>query len=309
MSNDRSEIYRGRFAPSPTGPLHLGSLVAAVASYLDARRQGGQWLLRMEDLDTPRVQPGAADAILRTLERFALPWDGPVLYQSQRSEAYRAAIETLRAAGHCFECACTRREIADSALPGEDGPIYPGTCRAGLASGRQGRALRVRVDATPIVFEDRLQGRQLHKLAETVGDFVILRADGIVAYQLAVVVDDAAQGITDVVRGSDLLASTPRQIHLQQLLGVPTPRYLHLPVAVNAAGEKLSKQTYAAPVDALPPQRAANAALAFLGQPVPADLQGLPLAELWAYASAHWAPAQLPRSRTQTSTFAEPAPD
>lgn len=291
----RNAGYCGRFAPSPTGPLHFGSLIAAVASYLDARSHGGRWRVRMEDLDKPREQPGAADAILRTLERFALYWDGAVLYQSTRTDAYRDALDRLRVGGHTFPCACTRRELADSALPGREGPIYAGTCRRGLAEGQQARAVRVRVDDLPIVFADRLHGRQAHNLARTVGDYVVLRADGIVAYQLAVVIDDAAQGVTDVVRGSDLLSSTARQIHLQRLLTLPTPEYLHVPVAVNAAGEKLSKQTFATAVDARPPQYAACAVLRFLGQPLPADADHLPLAELWTHAIAQWDPRRVPR--------------
>lgn len=292
-------MYIGRFAPSPTGPLHFGSLVAAVASYLDARHHGGRWLVRMEDLDTPRVLPGAAGVILRTLENFALYWDGPVLYQSRRVAAYHEALERLRLAGHSFPCSCTRREILDSALPGAEGPIYPGTCRAGLAAGQRARAVRVRVDTQAIEYTDRLQERQSQHLPSAVGDFIVLRADGIVAYQLAVVVDDAAQGITHVVRGSDLLMSTPRQIYLQQLLGVPTPSYLHLPVAVNAVGEKLSKQTFAPAVEDPPLQDAACAALTFLGQHLPPHAQHLPLAELWHYASAQWDPRRLPRGPTR----------
>lgn len=303
------ETYCGRFAPSPTGPLHFGSLVAAVASWLDARCRGGRWLVRMEDLDKPREQPGAADAILRTLERFGLYWDGPVLYQSTRMEAYREAIERLRADGHSFPCACTRRELADSALPGVDGPVYPGTCRGGLAPGQQARAVRIRVEDRPIVFDDRLQRRCTQNLAREVGDYVILRADGIVAYQLAVVVDDAAQDITHVVRGSDLLLSTARQIHLQRLLGLPTPDYLHLPVAVNAAGEKLSKQTFAPAIDRLSPQYAIWDALTFLGQNPPPDAQHLPLTELWQHASAHWDPQRLPPLQTRPATYAGTLPD
>ncbi|MFP5507080.1 MAG: tRNA glutamyl-Q(34) synthetase GluQRS [Gammaproteobacteria bacterium] len=297
MSTDETETYIGRFAPSPTGPLHFGSLVAAVASHLDARSRGGEWLVRMEDLDKPREQPGAADEILRTLERFALYWDGPVLYQSRRLRIYRDACATLRAAGACFDCACTRREIADSALPGQEGPIYPGTCRSGLAPGRFPRALRLRVGDEPIAFVDRLQGPQRANLAETVGDFVILRADGIVAYQLAVVVDDAEQGVTDVVRGSDLLASTPRQIHLQRLLGLSTPRYLHLPVAVDAAGEKLSKQTHAPAVDARQARTLACAVLRFLGQRVPDTAPDMTLDELWRGAAQSWDPQRIPREQ------------
>ncbi len=294
-------MYIGRFAPSPTGPLHFGSLVAAAASFLDARHHGGRWLLRMEDLDKPREVPGAADGILRTLEKLALHWDGPVLYQSRRLETYREVIEGLRRTDACFPCACTRREIADSALPGLEGPVYPGTCREGLAPGQRERALRVRVDDRPITFEDRLQRHCEQNLAREIGDFVVLRADGIVAYQLAVVVDDAAQGITHVVRGSDLLVSTPRQIHLQRLLGLPTPAYLHLPLAVNATGEKLSKQTFAAPVDSSPVHAAACAVLTFLGQNLPPDAQRLPLAELWDYAAMHWDPQRIPRTIAQRS--------
>ncbi|MBI5462062.1 MAG: tRNA glutamyl-Q(34) synthetase GluQRS [Gammaproteobacteria bacterium] len=300
-------MYVGRFAPSPTGPLHFGSLTTAIASFLDARSQGGRWRVRMEDVDKPREQPGAADAILRALDAFALHWDGPVLYQSQRLELYHDAVEHLRVAGRTFACTCTRREIADSAAPpflaGQEGPIYPGTCRPGIRNGIRNdlptRALRVHVDAEPIGFEDRLQGYFEQNLARDVGDFVIVRADGFIAYQLAVVADDAAQGITHVVRGSDLLFSTPRQILLQRLLGYATPRYLHLPIAVDDSGEKLSKQTFAAPIDGLQPQRAVCAALMFLGQDLPPDAEYLSLTALWDYAGAHWNPERIPRTTAQ----------
>jgi glutamyl-Q tRNA(Asp) synthetase len=257
-------VYIGRFAPSPTGPLHFGSLVAAIASWLDARAQEGRWLLRLEDLDKLRELPGATDDILRTLERLGLYWDGEPVFQSRRGERYAGALERLQP--HCYPCACSRREIADSSLglASDGAQIYPGTCREGIAAGKAPRALRVRVPAAPVAFDDRVQGHQRQALAVDVGDFVLRRADGVVSYQLAVVVDDAAQGVTDVVRGADLLDSTARQIHLQRLLGYPTPRYLHLPVAVNAAGEKLSKQTGAAPV--ADPKRAIADALRFLGQ-------------------------------------------
>jgi len=256
-------MYTGRFAPSPTGPLHLGSLIAALASWLDARAVRGRWLVRIEDLDRPRCVPGAADAMLRSLERLGLTWDGEVLYQSRRLEHYREALERLK--GHTYWCACSRREIADSSLGlATDGaPIYPGTCRAG-AHGKQ-RALRVMTSMQEICFDDRVQGRRCQVLERDIGDFVVYRADGLFAYQLAVVVDDAQQEITDVVRGADLLDSTARQIHLQRLLGVPTPRYLHVPVALNAAGEKLSKQTGAHAV--APTMETLRAALRFLGQP------------------------------------------
>ncbi len=290
--------YRGRFAPSPTGPLHFGSLVAAVGSYLEAKTQGGLWFLRMEDLDTPRAQAGATDAILRTLEACGLGWDGEIMYQSRRGVAYRAALARLEAQGLVYACGCSRREIADSGLGPDGALIYPGTCRNGLAPGKTPRAVRVRVTDLLIEFEDALQGQTRQDLAAAVGDFVLLRADGLYAYQLAVVVDDAEQGITDVVRGADLLASTPRQIYLQRLLGLPTPRYLHLPVAVNAAGEKLSKQTRAAPVNARDPVPALAQVMEFLGQAPPAQLGRAPLAEFWRWALAHWDARRIPRRRS-----------
>jgi glutamyl-Q tRNA(Asp) synthetase len=280
--------YVGRFAPSPTGALHFGSLVAALASWLDARREGGRWLLRMEDLDAPRVVPGAADLILRQLEAFGLEWDGPVLYQSARLDRYRAALQRLRA--YTYPCACTRRELEDSALAIDGSRIYPGTCRGGLAPGKTGRALRVRTQEGPIRFADRIQGEISQSLEREVGDFVVRRADGLFAYQLAVVVDDADQGVTDVVRGADLLDSTPRQIFLQQLLGYATPRYLHVPVATNAQGEKLSKQTHApdAGVDDV------QAALLFLGMKLPA---GLGSRELLDWATRNWQPERIRHTR------------
>jgi glutamyl-Q tRNA(Asp) synthetase len=290
--------YRGRFAPSPTGPLHFGSLVAALGSYLDARAQGGEWLVRMEDLDPPREVPGAAADILRTLEALGLGWDGTVVRQSERGEAYATALARLERGGATYPCACTRKEVGDAALAGSDGSrVYPGTCRHGLPASRAARATRVRVGDAEVEFHDALQGRMGQRLALDVGDFVLRRADGLIAYQLAVVVDDAAQGITDVVRGADLLDSTPRQILLQRLLGVPTPRYLHLPVATDAAGEKLSKQTLAAPLELARPGAALVAALRFLGQrPDPRHVDAAP-AELLASAAASWDRASIPRVR------------
>ena len=281
-------IYRGRFAPSPTGPLHFGSLVAAVGSYLDAKHHNGIWLVRIEDLDTPRTVKGAADDILRTLEAYGLNWDESVVYQSRRTAAYQSAFEQLRAGSLLYPCACSRKEIADSALHHGEELIYPGTCRHGLPQGKTARAWRVRVNDARIDFSDGLQGNIVQNLASEIGDFVVLRADGLFAYQLAVVVDDAAQGITHVVRGADLLTSTTRQIYLQRLLGFATPAYTHLPIAVNTQGEKLSKQTLAAPVDAHNPVAALLRALAFLRQEIPVNLEDYDLDAVLNWAIAHW---------------------
>jgi len=299
--------YRGRFAPSPTGPLHFGSLVAAVGSFLDARTRGGEWLVRMEDLDPPRVAAGAAEGILRTLEAFGLDWDGHVLRQSARNDAYHCALHRLRGLRLVYPCACSRREIADSAIAGTEGPVYPGTCRSGMASGRGARALRLATSGAVIAFEDALQGRITCMLEQESGDFVLYRCDGVYAYQLAVVVDDAEQGITDVVRGADLLASTPRQIYIQQLLGLPPPRYAHLPVAVDARGEKLSKQTLALPVDAAQPLPALMAALSFLGQQPPRGLERATVKELWAWVIENWRLDRVPRVMAAPAPPTQPA--
>ena len=290
--------YRGRFAPSPSGPLHFGSLVAAVGSYLDARASGGEWLLRMEDVDEPRSVPGAADAIVRSLEHLGFDWDGEVVHQSRRKPLYLAAFERLRTAGAVFACACTRREVADSVLGSDGVPRYPGTCRNGLPQGREARAWRLKVEPGEVCFEDALQGRLCQDLAAEVGDFIVLRADGYFAYQLAVVADDAEQGISHVVRGADLIDSTPRQICLQRHLGLGQPAYLHLPAAVNAAGEKLSKQTRAKPIDDSRPQTALTTVLTFLGQQPPADLPDAGLDELWRWAITNWKRGSLPRCRS-----------
>lgn len=293
--------YIGRFAPSPTGPLHFGSLIAATASYLQARHHGGSWLLRIEDLDPPREVPGASDHILASLHTLGFIWDGPVLYQSRRHDIYQQALETLIAAGWVYPCACTRAEIADSNVGGLRGAIYPGTCRQGLAPGRSARALRVRCDGTAIEFVDGVQGAQQQRLADEIGDFIVRRADGLFSYQLAVVVDDALQGVTEVVRGADLLDSTPRQIHMQNLLKLPTPRYLHLPAAVNAHGEKLSKQTGAPPLALDQPSALLCAALAFLGQQPSATLRDASLEACWQWAIAHWDMTRIPRAPQRTA--------
>lgn len=253
----------GRFAPSPTGPLHFGSLVAAVASWLDARTQGGKWLVRMEDVDEPRCVAGADREILQTLECFGLTWDGEVMVQSARKAAYGEALEKLRGRGSAYPCSCSRKEA---------GEVYAGTCRAGVREAGKPLAWRVKVEDQElgdqaVAFSDRACGPFAQNLARDVGDFVVRRTDGLFAYQLAVVVDDAAQGVTDVVRGADLLDSTPRQIWLQRLLGYPAPRYLHVPLATNEAGEKLSKQTLAPALVKGEEDNDLRAALRFLGQP------------------------------------------
>jgi len=292
-------IYRGRFAPSPTGPLHFGSLVTAVGSYLDARANAGEWLLRIEDVDQPRTLPGAADAILRTLEAFGFEWDGQVLFQSRRLDHYHAALNRLQFSGEVYPCTCSRREIA-MRLPSpsvDGGLVYPGICRAGLATGRAARAWRMRVPDEVIAVADRVQGTVQQNLERAVGDFVLMRADGQFAYQLAVVVDDAAQGINAIVRGADLLDSTPRQVWLLQRLGLPTPAYAHLPVVNNATGEKLSKQTRAAAVPPSGGSALLSAAAHFLGHPVPSEMVGAPVPEFWDWAIANWSIERVPPLR------------
>ena len=270
MSEQRH--YRGRFAPSPTGPLHLGSALAALASWLDARAHGGQWLVRMEDLDPPREQPGADRLILDLLDAIGLRSDTAVLYQSHRSEAYAQAVAQLLDAGMAFECRCSRSDLAAS-----EGR-HRGPCRESAANAGRTPAIRLRVPDVEIEFDDRIQGRQRQNLRCEVGDLVLRRADGPYAYQLAVVVDDAAQQITDVVRGADLLDSTPRQIYLQQCLGLPTPRYAHLPVLLGGDGQKLSKQNLAPALSPDEFQQQLPRIASWLGQPVPENslnLQGL----------------------------------
>jgi len=278
-------------------------MVAAVGSFLDARSRGGTWLVRIDDLDPARAVPGAAGAILRCLDAFGMHWDGAEVYQSTRSDAYHAALHQLRQSGRTYPCACSRKEISDAGLAGVEGAVYPGTCRNGLAAGREARALRVRTGGAVVEFHDELQGHVRQALQEEIGDFVVYRADHVFAYHLACAVDDAEQGITDVVRGADLIASTPRQIHLQKLLGLPTPAYLHLPVAVNGAGEKLSKQTRAHAVDQSDPAATLDRVLRFLGFPPPADIRSDGLPELWVWAIQNWRRESLPRAKSI------PAPD
>ena len=285
--------YRGRFAPTPSGALHFGSLIAALGSYLDARAHHGEWHLRIEDVDPPRVAPGSADGILRTLEAFGFEWDGPVVYQSWRGEAYAAAIESLIDAGYLYGCDCTRKMLRQHARVGVDGAVYPGTCRNRYLPLHA--ALRFRVPDARVVFDDRLAGRVACDVASECGDFVVRRADGVYTYQLAVTVDDAELGVSHIVRGADLLASTPRQIVLQQALGLSTPVYLHLPVALNADGGKLSKQTLAAPLRNHEPLPALFRAMEFLG------MRGMTCAEttteFWQLATQCWQSVKLPPVR------------
>lgn len=278
--------YIGRFAPTPTGPLHFGSLIAAVASYCDARAAGGQWLLRMEDIDPPREMPGAAQHIIAQLSAYGFVWDGDIVYQSQRQAAYADAVAQLQQGGHVFWCSCSRRELGHHA-------IYPGHCRA-CTRARADAAVRLRVPAGAIHFHDRVFAAQNEDVESAVGDFVIRRRDGLFAYQLAVVVDDAWQGVTDVVRGADLLDNTARQILLQRMLGLPTPRYMHLPLALHADGSKLSKQTFAQALPLPADTQLLWQALRWLGQQPPAALKIATPARLLDWGLQHWQAQAIP---------------
>ncbi|PAU86219.1 tRNA glutamyl-Q(34) synthetase GluQRS [Pseudomonas sp. WN033] len=290
--------YIGRFAPTPSGQLHFGSLLAALASYLDARQAGGQWLVRIEDLDLPRNLPGAADQILQTLDTYGLHWDATVLWQSQRTDYYQHLIDQLLAAGQAFYCDCSRRELQVHA------GIYPGTCRQRQLPAAADRAIRVQVDDHPLSFIDRLQGPFTQRLQTEVGDFIIRRRDGIIAYQLAVVADDIAQQVSDVVRGADLLDSTPRQLWLYQLLGARPPRHLHIPLAMRRDGEKLSKRLASTPLAAEQAPATLFRALQVLAQEPPAELAGADVSELLGWATSHWQPERLP-ARQQLPELSE----
>lgn len=287
--------YRGRFAPSPTGPLHFGSLVAAVGSYLDAKSHQGKWLVRIEDVDRQRKVSGAASRILYTLEKLGMEWDEEIIYQSLRSEVYQEALNILNKRNLIYPCICSRKEIADSSIAGLYGAIYPGTCVNNPVAAKMAHALRIRTADDLIQFRDIVKGVYCQKLRSEAGDFVLRRADGIYAYQLAVVVDDAAQNITHIVRGADLLDSTPRQIFLQRLLGYRIPCYMHLPVVTNAIGEKLSKQTNAAPVDIGNAVSQLVDALRFLGQKPPIEILQGDVASFWRWAKQNWQVDLIPR--------------
>jgi len=282
--------FVGRFAPSPTGPLHFGSLLAAAASYLQARANNGRWLVRVEDIDPPREESGATDAILAALERYGFEWDGPTIYQSGSAAAHEAALRCLLDAGQAYPCGCSRRDLAD--VPqGPLGTIYPGTCREGCTS--SDTAIRIRTTDTPTAFTDGLQGPQQQRLESESGDFIIWRRDGLVAYHLAVVVDDFEQGVTEIVRGIDLLDSTPRQMWLQDLLSYPRPGYLHIPVATHPDGQKLSKLTGATPVSQEDSKGTLVRALEALGQQPPDELGDASIADIWSWAVGNWQPEVL----------------
>lgn len=281
--------YIGRFAPSPTGELHFGSLLAALASYLEAQKYAGLWLVRMEDLDKPREVAGSAESIISELARWGMSPAKAVLYQSTRLAAYEAACDYLVANDLAYWCGCSRGEIAESG-------IYPGTCSNGLPPGRKPRAIRLRTPDEDIGFHDGIQGRLTQNLRRECGDFVIRRADGIFAYQLAVVVDDAYQQVTHVVRGADLLESTPRQIWLQRCLGFPEPEYMHIPLVVQSDGRKLSKRVQSDPLGTLDRLQGLRLALRFLAQ----DLPDLEWQDSWDWIKEHWNPALIPRCRSRT---------
>ena len=299
MSDPRRSKYRGRFAPSPTGSLHFGSLIAAVGSYLQARRQQGEWLVRIEDVDTVRCRSEHAGDILRTLEAFGFEWDGDIIYQSHRNDFYESALQTLKQQRLIYACDCSRKQINEATLAGPLGPVYPGTCRARTQPPRHEHAVRLITDSREIIFADALQGRHQQNLARESGDFVVRRRDGLFAYQLAVILDDAEQGITEVVRGADLLDSTPRQIYLQQVLGYSTPDYIHLPLALDRCGAKLSKSQDAPSIDPKTPLPALYQALSFLGQEPPAELLEGGLEEFWRWSVSHWRLDKIPRMKGQ----------
>ena len=313
-----SKPYIGRFAPSPTGRLHIGSLLTAVASYLDARQHDGTWLVRMEDLDPPREMAGAASDILHTLEAFSLCWDGEVMYQHDRHDAYQAALEALQAADEVYPCYCSRKDIAAlNPVQGVDGWVYPKICAEPLHPSEQAyrphrddktSAWRVRVPDAVYGFDDAIVGHYQQNLAQEVGDFVLKRADGWWAYQLAVVVDDAEQGMSHVVRGQDLLVSTPRQLYLQQLLGLPQPHYAHLPLLTNAQGQKWSKQTRAPALDVKHRVALLNQVLGILGLPK-RPAHDMTCAELLAWAVPLWAIEKVPSQAHMVDSNADIEPN
>ncbi len=293
--------YVGRFAPSPTGPLHFGSLVAAVASFLEAKTHHGKWLLRIEDIDAPRVQAGAADNIINTLAAFGFEWDGDIMYQSQRNDAYLNAFSLLKDKQLVYPCTCTRKEIADSSnQTGIEGVIYPGTCLTHAIKPNSPTAWRIKTEDSIISFNDAIQGEIRQNLKVDIADFVLKRADHLFTYQLAVVVDDAEQCITHVVRGADLLNSTPRQIYLQTLLNFNTSNYAHIPIVTDKAGQKLSKQSFAKQLSPTEASTDLCRALQFLKQSPPPELFHENLTTCWQWAFTHWNSANIAKKLNQT---------
>jgi len=289
--------YIGRFAPSPTGKLHFGSLISALASFLQSRKSGGKWLVRIEDIDPPREVAGSAASILLDLKQLGLIHDDAILYQSERTLAYQAVVRQLLQQGKAFWCGCSRKDV----LPGG---VYPGTCRNGVQVGKTPRAVRLKVSDERIHFTDLIQGAHEENLAKTVGDFIILRADGLPAYQLAVVVDDAFQGVTQVFRGMDLFTSTARQILLHRQIGTPVPEYAHHPLAVGGDGNKLGKRFGSVPISGIKASEAVFHALRFLGHSPP---NGLPINELIHWAQLNWEVSRIPiQANIEAPLFAQP---
>ncbi len=300
--------YRGRFAPTPSGPLHFGSLTTAVASYLQAKSQQGEWLVRIDDVDPPRIAEGAIDSILQCLEKYGLIWDGSVFYQSKRNSAYQTALDSLIELDLLYPCACSRKDILEVTTPinvkvnathrsANNPSVYPGICRNGVQQGKKANTLRIKTDNSLIEFNDLFFGKSIQNVQTEVGDFLIQRVGGYFAYHLAVAVDDDFQGITEIIRGRDLMDSTHRQIYLQKLLKLNTPRYGHLPLVIDENGYKMSKQNYneidvlnSEPVDTL------HKALLFLGQHPPSEILDGDLSSLWKWAITHWQPKNIPKS-------------
>lgn len=292
MSNKKPQSYKGRFAPSPTGAVHFGTLLAAVGSYLQAKKHDGEWIIRMEDVDLSRKVEGSDTGILHTLEAFGFEWQGEILYQSTQNEHYENALQRLVEQSLVFACTCSRKQLAKI-----NSGIYPGTCRLRLLPEKSEHALRVLAKNIDITFTDTVMGEQSQNMAQQCGDFIIKRRDGLFAYQLAVVVDDAMQGITEIVRGADLLDSTPRQIYLQQQLGYNTPAYCHLPLAVDTNGNKISKSEGAAKADVKNKEKQLCEVLAFLGQQPPADLSACNIDDIWRWATANWHINNVPQKK------------
>ena len=289
--------YVGRFAPSPTGPLHIGSLTTAVASYLHAKKVNGEWLLRIDNIDQPREKPGAADSIRKTLNAFQLEWDRDVYYQSSEMKKYHDVAEKLVTLERAFRCSCTRKQLQKTGKSSVLGIRYPGECRT-RKKHHKPTSIRVLVESEELAFIDALQGQKIINLSHLIGDYMIIRSDKLPSYNLSTVLDDFSQGVTHIVRGIDLLDLTSIHIHLQRILGMQTPNYLHLPIVVNANGQKLSKQTGAPPIINSDAKKTALIILSYLGLQVPNELIGSVPSELWAWAIPNWIPNNLANQRT-----------